>query len=261
MHDRDGRLAGGDLYYRAWDAPSPRAEVVISHGYAEHGGRYDHVATSLTSAGLGVWAIDHRGHGQSEGPRGDIGTWDSVVADLDLLVDLAAASGRPVFLLGHSLGGAIAIAYALAHQDRLTALSLSAPAIDLPAEILALAELPEIPALPLADGVSSDPLVVEAYKADPLVYQGPPPREVLAAMAGVGALVDRLGELTLPVQVMQGSADALIPPRALATVVAGVSSLDVVAHLWPGLFHEILNEPTGGAVVAEVVSWVNDHLR
>jgi alpha-beta hydrolase superfamily lysophospholipase len=264
MHDGEGRLADGALYYRSWSASSAIADVVLAHGYAEHSGRYDHVATALAARGLNVWAIDHRGHGQSQGDRGDIGSWESVVSDLNELVDLAAGQGAggPMFLVGHSLGGAVSIAYALAHQDRLAGLSLSAPAIKLPAELLALAELPEIPPLSLAGLVSSDPAVVQAYADDPLVYLGPPPANLLlGVMATVDSLVARLPELTLPIQIMHGSADALIPSEALKMVVEGVSSTDLVARLWPGLFHEIFNEPTDGAVVGSLVDWVSDRVR
>jgi acylglycerol lipase len=259
MTDRDGRLAGDAVYYRAWDAPSPScANAVLSHGYAEHSGRYDHVARSLAAAGVAVWALDHRGHGQSLGERGDVVSWESTVDDLDALMDVVAAEGggRPTFLVGHSLGGAIAIAYALAHPERLAGLSLSAPAIVIAPEMLAIAELPEIPPLPLADGVSSDRAVVQAYKDDPLNYLGAPPRNLLMVMGAVSDLVARLGELSLPIQIMQGSGDLLISPQALKEVVAGVSSTDLVARLWPGLFHEIFNEPTKGEVIAVLSAWM-----
>lgn len=252
-------LDGDEVFIRVWRAEDPRAVVVISHGYAEHSGRYAHVADRLVGAGFDVYAPDHRGHGQSVGVRGDIGSWASVVADLDAVVDLATAEDKelPVFLVGHSLGGAIAVAYALEYQDRLAGLALSAPALEVAPELLALAELPDIPALPLADGVSSDPAVVAAYKSDPLVYQGPPPRSLLLMMADAAqTLVARLPELSLPVQVMHGSADALIPLGALRSVVSGVSSSDLVAQVWSGLFHEILNEPTHGAVLDALVGWL-----
>jgi acylglycerol lipase len=262
MHDRDGRLAGGAIYYRVWDALPAEANVIISHGYAEHSGRYDHVAEALVDAGYVVWAIDHRGHGHSTGDRGDIVSWESAVADLDCLVDLATEqlAGRPTLLVGHSLGGAIAVAYALAHGSRLAGLSLSAPALQLPPELLALANLTEIPPLPLAEGVSSDPKVVDAYLSDPLVYQGSPPLNLLRMMASVGELIDRLCELSMPVHIMHGSADALVPVGAFREVVTRVSSVDVVARLWPGLFHEIFNEPTNGAVVSHLVEWVSERV-
>jgi len=259
MVHEECRLDGDEVFYRVWRADDPRAVVVVSHGYAEHSGRYAHVAERLAGAGFDVYAPDHRGHGESVGERGDIVSWQSVVADLDAVVDVVVDERRdlPVFLVGHSLGGAIAVAYALDHQDRLTGLALSAPALEVAPELLALADLPEIPALPLADGVSSDPAVVSAYKADPLVYQGPPPRNLLLMMADAAqSLVARLPELTLPVQVMHGSADALIPLGALRSVVSGVSSSDLVAQVWSGLFHEIFNEPTHGAVLDALVSWL-----
>jgi alpha-beta hydrolase superfamily lysophospholipase len=256
MSHREGSLADGRLFFQTWQAADPRAEVVIAHGYAEHGGRYAHVAAALAAAGFDVWALDHRGHGRSTGDRGDIGSMEAVVADLDLLVDVAAAEGRPVFLLGHSMGGAIALAYAQAHQDRLAGLSLSGAAVVFGPELLALAGLEEIPELPLADAVSTDPAVVAAYKADPLVYQGPPSRTTLGILADSEKLIAGLAELTLPIQVMHGSADALIPSRALGVIVSGVSSADVTARLWPGLFHEIYNEPIKEQVIGELISWL-----
>ena len=263
MHDRDGRLKNDSLYYRVWDTASPRAHAFISHGYAEHGGRYDHVARALNEAGLTVWAIDHRGHGNSEGERGDIGGWDSAAADFDLLVDAAVAEAGdlPRFLIGHSLGGGIAVAYTLAHQDRLSGVSLSGPAIVFPPEVIELLDQPEPPAdFSLADAISSDPAVVQAYKDDPLVYLGPPPRGMIDAMKSAHTLAERLPEITIPVQVMHGSTDLLVPVDAFKAVVAGVSSTDVFARLWPGLFHEIFNEATDGKVVGTLVDWIAERL-
>jgi alpha-beta hydrolase superfamily lysophospholipase len=212
----------------------------------------------LVDAGFDVWTLDHRGHGRSEGERGDIESMDAVVADLDLVVDTAAASGRKVFLLGHSMGGAIALAYAQAHQERLAGLSVSAAAIVFGPELLALAALPEIPVLPLADAVSTDPTVVQAYKDDPLVYQGPPSRTTLGILADSEKLIAGLADLTLPIQVMQGRADMLIPAQSLKAIVNGVSSLDVTARLWPGLFHEVYNEPIKEQVIGALISWLEE---
>ena len=260
MHDRDGRLADGSIYFRVWDAMQAEANVVIAHGYAEHGGRYDHVAEALADAGFVVWAIDHRGHGLSDGERGDIVSWESAVADLDLLVDRATEelAGRPTFLIGHSLGGAIAVAYTLAHGDRLAGLSLSAPALQLPPALLELADPADMPSV--AEAISTDPKVIEAYISDPVVFQGPLPLNMLQLMASIGDLVARLPEIDVPLQIMHGSGDLLIPPTALRTVVSAVSSEDVMARLWPGLFHEIFNEPTDGAVVSAVVEWIGEHV-
>lgn len=249
-------LDDGRLFLRVWPAPEPRGNVLLAHGYAEHSGRYGHVAEALGRAGFSVWAPDHHGHGQSAGQRGDIESWERVVTDLDLVMkEIALEGAGPTFLVGHSLGGPIAIAYALEHQHRLAGLSLSAPALIIPPEMLAMAELPEIPLIDVAAGVCSDAAVVEDYRNDPLNYLGPMPRNLLVLLSRVSGLVDKLGEITIPVQVMCGSADALLP-NAVPAVVGGISSTDVSARIWPGLFHEIFNETRRDEVVEELTRWL-----
>jgi alpha-beta hydrolase superfamily lysophospholipase len=121
---------------------------------------------------------------------------------------------------------------------------------------VALAELDEIPDLGLADAVSSDPAVVQAYKDDPLVYLGPPPRGFLRSAGQVAEVRAALGELTLPLLIMHGSDDLLVSPQALKDVVAAVSSQDLTARLWPGMWHEIFNEPGGEKVIAMLANWI-----
>ena len=158
--------------------------VVIAHGAGEHSGRYTHVAQRLVDEGYAVYAIEHRGHGRSQGPRALIDRIDNAVADLDRLVPLAsdAHPGAPVFLLGHSMGGTIALSYALAHQERLAGLVLSGPLAALEAVPAADADRPPgrcrslAPRTPLiaidSSLVSRDPAVVSDYRSDPLVHHG-----------------------------------------------------------------------------------------
>ncbi len=259
----EGRFAGGRLYYRMWPAEQKaRGQVVISHGYAEHGGRYGHVARWLNRRALTVWAPDHRGHGRSEGDRANIESVAAAVSDLDLFVDLVRreAPDGPLYLIGHSMGGLVAAAYAEEHQERLAGLALSGALLHVPPELVALADLDEIPDLGLADAVSQDPAVVQAYKDDPLVYLGPPPRDFLRSAASVDTVAERLPELTVPVLVMHGSADLLVSPQALKRVVAGVSSDDLTAILWPGMWHEIFNEPGQEDVLDVLGGWITRRL-
>jgi lysophospholipase len=249
-------LDGERLFYRRWECPEARAEVVLSHGYAEHSGRYSHVAAALTAAGARVWALDHYGHGRSAGERADISSLTGAGEDLHLLVATAGASGKPTYVVGHSMGGAIALAHALEHQDSLAGLVLSAPMLILSAELAALAGMDEIPDVSLAQGISRDPEVVAAYENDPLNYLGPPPRSFLQSLATLPALIDRLSELRLPMLVMHGSADPLIDPETLRTLVARVGSQDLTARLWPGLMHEIFNEPEKDAVIGTLARWI-----
>ena len=129
----EGRFAGVgglEIYWQAWlPATPPHAIVTIAHGGAEHGGRYAWTASKLTARGYAVYAIDHRGHGRSAGPRAYVDRIDNAVSDLHTLDGIARERhpGLPVFLLGHSMGGLIALAYALRFQDELAGMVLSAP--------------------------------------------------------------------------------------------------------------------------------------
>ncbi len=120
--------AGGDpLFVQSWSPDAAaRGAVVLLHGLAEHSGRYAELVARLVDRGLAVYALDHRGHGRSPGPRANVGRFAWLVADAAtrLATVRAELPGRPVVLLGHSLGGAIALATALAHPDLVTALAL-----------------------------------------------------------------------------------------------------------------------------------------
>lgn len=246
------------LFLRTWEVDSPTAEVILAHGYAEHSGRYLHVAQRLSEAGFNVSAPDHGGHGQSRGDRGDIGSWRAVIDDIDTVVDTAMqrSPGLPTFVVGHSLGGAIAVAYALEHQDRLAGISLSGPALVLPPEMLAMVDMPDIPVLDVAAAVSSDPAVVEDYRNDPLVHLGAMPRNLLRLIGECEAFIERMSELTLPIQIMHGSQDMLIPAGGVQVLVRAIVPGDLSVRIWPGLFHEIFNEPNKADVLAELVRWI-----
>ena len=188
--------AGGlEIFWRAWlPDGDARAAVVIAHGAGEHSGRYAHVAQRLVDEGYAVYAIEHRGHGRSQGPRALIDRIDNAVADLDKLVVLAADShpGVPLFLLGHSMGGTIALSYTLAHQQRLTGLVLSGPlaaleAVPAPLRMTARTLSVLAPRTPLiaidASLVSRDPAVVGDYQSDPLVHHGKLPARTVVELA------------------------------------------------------------------------------
>ena len=140
----------GSLHVTSSEREDPSRLVVIAHGYGEHIGRYDHVAAAFTSRGATVYGLDHVGHGRSDGERALIVDFDLVVDDLDLLVQRARDEhpGRPLFLVGHSMGGLIATRYAQRHGDAIAGLVLSRAARGRPrhgAALLALDELPELP--------------------------------------------------------------------------------------------------------------------
>lgn len=278
MQHTESSFNGGNDTRIVYDLWSPdNAEIagvmVLAHGLGEHARRYDHVAERLSELGLAVFAPDHRGHGRSGGKRLHAREMSDFTDDLDSLVDIAtqAYPGLPVFLLGHSMGGAIALAYALDHQDRLTALALSGPAVIVtsgtPGIVVEIGKvigrlLPDLPVQKLdSNAVSRDPAVVAAYQADPLVHHGLVPAGIARVLIdNEQSLPQRLPSLTLPVLVLHGTADTLADPAGAQLIADRAGSRDLTLKLYDGLFHEVFNEPENDRVLGELVEWLRPRI-
>lgn len=269
----DGRLGTSDLYWQTWSGDTaPRAVIVLSHGVHEHGGRYAHVAERFLASGLQVYAVDHAGHGRSPGVRGNIGSMAGVVAGLDELARFAQSRhpAAPTFVYGHSFGGLVALQYVTGNPVPLHGVIVSAPALDISAAnpvqaraskvISKLAPNAGVLALDVAT-VSRDPEVVRAYREDPLNFLGKVrARTGAEILHTVRAMEPRLARLTLPLYVLQGSADRLVPPAATDWVEAHATAADLTVRRWPGLFHEPHNEPEQAQVLDEIVEWIEKRL-
>jgi acylglycerol lipase len=277
MKREDGFLAGAGgrrIFWRAWLPDTPlQALILLVHGAGEHTGRYEHVAAALTQDGYGVYGLDHRGHGRSEGPRAIIDRMDNAVADLEQLRGLAGERHPrvPVYVLGHSMGGTVALAHALRHEtqarpDALDGLILSGPLAALeaasPPMLVAGRVLSRFaPRLPLIaidpTLVSRDPAVVEAYLQDPLVHHGRLPARTVSGLAGaIAGFPDAVGSLRLPTLILYGTKDRLAPPAGSRMLAERMGSQDLTLSAYPGLFHEIFNEPERDEVLAEVRAWL-----
>jgi acylglycerol lipase len=261
------------LHWQAWlPDDEPRAVFVIVHGASEHGGRYAWVAERLTARGYAVYAGDHRGHGRSTGPRAFVDRMDNVVRDLDGVVEMAQSAhpSAKTVLLGHSMGGAVAIAYAIEHQDRLDLLVLSAPLAVLEAasrvERAAARVLstvaPRVGVYAIdSNGVSRDPAVVRDYDADPLNYHGKlPARSVKELTDALARFPEGLATLSLPVLTMHGTADTMTLPAGSELVMEHAGSEDKSIVRYDGLYHELLNEPERQKVLDDIVEWVEARL-
>ena len=262
--------AGGvQIFATSWlPEAAPRDHLVLAHGYAEHLGRYRAVAEFFTSAGYAVHALDHRGHGKSGGTRAVIDSFANADTDIDTLVDkVRADSGfQRIKLVGHSMGGSLALNYALNHPNKLSGLVLSGPAIGggLPKlQAWLLAVISKIAqALGMiqldADAVSRDPQVVAAYKADPLVFHGKvPARTAREMMHAVTTYPPRVGMMTLPCLLMHGSADTLVLAQDAQPVFDAIASSDKTVRIFDGLYHEIFNEPERLQVLGIVKDWLD----
>ncbi len=261
----------------AWQSWSPAGDqqpkgvVSIAHGYGEHIGRYGHVAARLCEAGFVVYGPDHHGHGQSAGKRGRIAL-GAAIADLDQLIVTVSRErhpGLPQFLLGHSMGGLIALKYAVRHSKRLDGLVVSAPLAEVEGgsglHTLARVLGTIVPGAPVSkidpQLVSRDPAVVADYARDPLNHHGP----IAAAVArefvlGTEALSAEVQQITLPTLLMWGTDDRLCPPSGAEMVAANIGSEDLTVERFPGLFHEIMNEPERAKVLDAIVVWLQAHL-
>ncbi len=266
-------IGGLRLYRQAWvPDEDARAVVVLVHGLAEHSGRYHHVAARLVADGHAVHALDHRGHGRSEGTRALVDRMDNVVADLDALVEatITAHPGVPVVMLGHSMGGLVAVRYALEHQQRLTALMLSAPLAALeaasPATRLAAHVLsaltPRVGVVRIDSAlISRDPEVVRAYDSDPLVFRGKlAARTVAEIESAVRSLPTRVAAISSPTLIMYGSADRLCPPAGSLMLDDRIGAQDRTLQVYDGLYHEIFNEPERDRVLEDVCAWLRRRL-
>jgi alpha-beta hydrolase superfamily lysophospholipase len=262
-------VGGLRIYWQAWlPDTAPRSVIAIAHGASEHSGRYAHVAARLVADGHAVYAIEHRGHARSEGPPALIDRLANAVADLHCLVLHAAGAhaGIPVFLLGHSMGGTVAVAYALAHQDRLDGLILSGPLAALeaapPHMRLAGRVLSAIaPRLPLisidASLISRDPAAVQAYLEDPLVYHGKLPARTVAELArAIDSFPEAVPTITIPTLIMYGTADGLCPPAGSLMLAERIGATDKTLLAYDGLYHEIFNEPEQHRVLDDLCAWL-----
>lgn len=276
MEHRTGHLDGAGgvrIFWQAWlPEAEPRGVVALAHGISEHSGRYAWTGEQLTARGYALYALDHRGHGQSEGARCVIDRLDNAVADLGALIAIADAEAgvqaKP-FLLGHSFGGFLSLAFATRRQAEIQGLLLSAPAAVLeaasPIQRLAGHVLSAIaPKLGVFEvdsrTVSRDPEVVREYDADPLNYHGKLPARTVHEMAQeIARFPQTIPSITVPLLVQVGTGDELVPPQSSELVYDWAGSQDKTIKRYDGLFHEILNEPERETVVADTLAWLDAH--
>jgi alpha-beta hydrolase superfamily lysophospholipase len=267
-------VGGVRIVYDVWTPDvTPRAVVILSHGFGEHARRYDHVSARFGREGLVTYALDHRGHGRSGGRRVLVKDISEYTGDFDTLVGIATQEhpGVTRIVLGHSMGGGIVFAYGVEHPDDYDLMVLSGPAVAAQTAVspllawLAKAIGAIAPGLPLqqldAGAISRDPAVVNAYNTDPLVHHGKVPAGLARALMLVGeTMPQRAASLTAPLLVVHGSDDRLIPVDGSRQLVGTVGSSDVELKVYPGLYHEVFNEPEQDQVLDDVVSWINARL-
>ena len=274
----EGQLASWDstnLFYR-WSRPAvTRGVVIVVHGILEHSGSYGHLERALVARDFGFCAFDHRGHGRSSGPRGDLERFDDLVRDADAFCRHVRDrfDDVPMFLFGHSMGAIVAARAATRSSHMLNGVVLAAAPLGIGlagtplARGLARAAAFLFPRLTFdpgldPDDLTHDPASVEAVKTDPLRLQRLTLRWGVGLLRAIGQLRGHARELTIPVLLLYGEEDPIAGVAGAREFLECVGSADRELIVFPGVRHEIYNEASEARekVFASLVSWMSRHL-
>lgn len=272
-HEED-RLQAGDglaLHENCWlPDGDPVAVVVVVHGFVEHGGRYAELAAELNRHGYAVYAMDHRGHGKSEGERVFVRSFDEYLADLERYLGRVSERepGRPVFLYGFSMGGTIVGLLAAMHRLDVRGIVLAGAAVRIAGGVFPV--LRRLAAwlsrlfrrLRLVRvrfcNISRDPEVVRQLEGDPLVFHGRfPARTGAEILRAADRLRSQMGEIELPLLVLHGTGDRLTDPEGSRELCARAKSADKALKLYQGVHHDLLHEPEKEQVTADLIEWLD----
>lgn len=269
------RGAGGvELFAQSWlPEERPHGIVVLVHGFGEHSDRYAYLVAALTAAGYAVYGFDHRGHGRSPGQRGHVERFGDFLEDVRQVIVRVQADnpGLPLFLFGHSVGGLVALYYALLHPENLAGVIASAPLLSQPnisPIVLTIARLLSrfVPTFPLDTGldsatISRDPAEVQRYKTDPLVHAKTSARAGAEGMNAIARVQAHAGELRTPLLLYHGGDDRLVSIAGSRTFFANAGSADKTFWELPGGFHESHNDLGREQLFARLVAWLDARAR
>ncbi len=261
------------LQYRSWEVPTPRAAVLLVHGFSEHGGRYESVGEYLAGLGLSSFALDLRGHGRSDGRRGHVPRFDIYLQELDRFrreVQGLVPPECPLFLLGHSMGGLIALRYLEEFEAPIRGGIIVSPwlatAMAVPHWKLLLVNVMNraLPSLPFPAGIRAehlchDPDVVAAYREDPLVHDTMTPRLFAEVSAAMGLVFQRSDRLRVPLLFLVAGDDRVVDAERALRFARSLSG-DVTVRAFAGRYHELLFEPDRGPALEELRRWLAEHL-
>lgn len=252
----------GRVFYRRWDPEvAPARLIFLVHGYAEHGGRYGHVAAALARRGSVVYADDHLGHGRSDGERALITDFDHVTDDLHALASLARDEhpDLPLLLVGHSMGGLLSARFAQRWPVEVAGVAFCGSVIGdwcWARDALAKPGLPYIAFDP--EALSRDPAAGASYAADPLVYHGQYKRGLLEAeVEALDRYALEVDRLSMPVAYLHGTADPFVPYERSLEAVRAMPTRDLTVHVYDGARHEVLNETNRGEVIGHLSDWAD----
>lgn len=266
----------GERYRYAWLPDAPSRAMILVHGYAEHAGRYDEMAMHFAARGFAVHAYDQAGHGRTRGPRGHVDRFDRLLDELARFVETVRSEhpGLPVVLVGHSMGGLVTAATALFRAPAVERVVLSGPLLTLDSgDALArklrllfarlLSAVAPRAALSTgldASGLSRDPEVVRRYLEDPYVKDQMTARFAVGLSQTLARVVASAAHFERPLLVLHGGDDPICPvagSRAFHAALRPETARTSQLTIYPGLRHEIFNEPERLAIWKDLEAWLD----
>ena len=265
-----GRLR---LHYRTWEVPAPEAGILVVHGLFEHGGRYREFAEYMGASRISTFALDVRGHGASEGRRGHIRRFDVLLQDLDRFrreVQGLLPIGVPLFLLGHSMGGLIALRYLEEFDVPFAGAVITSPwlgtAYNAPRWKVLLGNVFNriLPAFPFTvqldgDDLTHDPERAADYEDDPQIHSTITPRMFTELNGAIETAFRRGDRIDVPVLFLLAGDDTVVSTDRSLAFARSLPSVRVSTEVLEGMRHEVLQEQGRAAVYAEIRDWVGHH--
>jgi len=265
--------SGQKIFVQVWEPDTDtQAVVVLVHGLGEHTGRYQHIAEKFTQAEFVLFGADLPGHGRTDGSRGVV-SFKQATDEIDRLLKEAAerVPGKPQFLYGHSMGGALVLYYTLLKRPGVLGTIVTSPGLGVanpvPAWKFTMARVMArvYPAFAMANGLdrdnlSHDPAVIQAYSADPLVHD--------RISAGLGwdilsrgkDLIAQASQYPVPLLLMQGTDDHIVSPPATEAFAKNAPAARLTYKTWAGMYHETHNEPGNDQVIQTMIDWLNQQI-
>lgn len=266
-------IDGSELFCQSWlPAQEAKASIAIVHGVGEHSDRYTNLIPYLVERGYALFSYDQRGHGRSPGKLGHIEGWHEYREDLHLFIQQAREQfdGLPFFLFGHSMGGLVALDYALHYQAELSGLIVSSPSLALQGErllsIVANSLNRIVPRAAFtstvnAASISRIPETVKAYVDDPLTHAKVTPRWLSQLIQTSRSVHERAPELTLPLLMTHGTADKIVPIDGTQRFFANVRSADKDLITYKDAYHEPHNDLIHEEAARNIGDWVDARIN
>lgn len=276
MEQKEGRFEGirnTQIYYQVWSPEDPKGLVIVIHGYGEHSGRYMNVVNALVPEGYAIWALDHRGHGKSEGKRCHVERFTDYLEDVAIFEDMARKTcpDLPVHIVGHSMGSLIANNYVAGRSEQnYKTLTLSGtgaatgPAISGVQKVASKILSAIVPSLSIPSGldpafISHDEAVVEDYINDPLVENKITTRLGAEMMGALPKMIPAASKLQIPTMMQIGSEDEAFHPNSWQALFDAIDVRDKAFNLYDGYRHEVYNEVKKEVPLNDLKEWIDNH--